>query len=376
MWQVQLCEMDYGNEETSAVSDVIHSKWLTMGERCKVFEDSFAKFLGNDVQCSTVSSCTAALHLAIMSLDLNFGDEVVVPALTFVADANVVIAQGGTPVLADCVSLSNLNVDLDTIQRVVTKKTRAIIAVHFAGYPVDIKPLAEFCKTKNIVLIEDVAHAPGASVDNQFTGTFGDISCFSFFSNKNLSTGEGGMIATKDSALHQRFQRARSHGMTSLSLDRHKGRAASYDVNEFGLNYRMDEIRASLGQVQLEKLLENNLRREKIVAQYHKNLDDLPIMMPFSHELGNIVSAYHIQPIIFETEDIRNDVMKYMKDRKIQTSIHYPSIKNFKAYEHMHHQDTPIADEISKRELTIPLFPTMSEDQIHKVISCIRSYFI
>ena len=261
MWKVPLFDLNYDDREERAVQDVIASRWLAMGEKTQAFENQFSSMLGGEADCYAVSSATAALHMGLIALGVGPGDEVVIPALTFVADANVVRMVGATPVLADCVSQSDWNVSAETIAPKLTPKTKAVIVVHFAGYPCEMEAISKLCKDRDVAIIEDVAHAPGASCNGKACGTIGDVGCFSFFSNKNLSVGEGGMVTATDEKISANLKALRSHGMSTLTLDRHKGRAITYDVEQVGLNYRMDEMRAALGSVQLEKLEEGNRRR-------------------------------------------------------------------------------------------------------------------
>ena len=185
MWKVQLFKLNYCEKETQVVKDVVDSGWITMGEKTKEFENQFEDLLGNGTKAVAMSSCTAALHAALASLDIKEGDEVIIPALTFVADINVVKIIGATPVLADCESFENWNMNADSIKKQITPKTKAVIIVHFAGYPCEMDEIIELCKTNNIALIEDCAHAPGGTYKGKACGSMGDISCFSFFTNKN-----------------------------------------------------------------------------------------------------------------------------------------------------------------------------------------------
>ena len=222
-----------------------------MGERTNSFEQKFGEYIGSKLLPTAVTNCTAALHMALLALGVKANDEVIISGLTFIADANVVKMVGASPVLADVTSLDDWNVSAKTIAERITARTRAVIIVHYGGVPCEMDEIVALCKAKNIPLIEDVAHAPGAEYKGQKCGTFGDISCFSFFTNKNLSVGEGGMVITNSDALNQKVKFLRSHGMSTLTLDRHKGRAITYDVLQPGLNYRMDEMSAALGVIQL-----------------------------------------------------------------------------------------------------------------------------
>lgn len=374
MWNIQLFKLNFDERERDAAAQVVEGGWLTMGERILGFESAFADFLGNSTKCIAVSNGTAALHMALLALNVRVEDEVIVPALTFVADANVVRMIGAKPVLADCTSISDWNVSAESIVRQITPKTKAVIVVHYGGYPCDMPAIAALCRERGIYLIEDVAHAPGASVAGQNCGTWGDVSCFSFFSNKNLSIGEGGMVSTQDEGLQQRLRYLRSHGMTTLTLDRHKGRTITYDVAEPGMNYRMDEIRAAIGLVQLDKLLAGNARRAEITARYRANLEGSSITIPFDVNvmLQDSVSAYHILPVLLPVEVDRVNVIEALRAKGIQSSIHYPPFWTFTAYaNYFDSSDLPVATVICERELTLPLFPTMTDDEVDVVTTAL-----
>ena len=372
MWKIQLFKLNFDHRETEAVRQTVESGWLTMGERITEFESKFSNYLGSQVQSLAVANGTAALHMALLALDVGPGDEVVIPALTFVADANSVRLVGAKPVLADCSSLDDWNMSVDTIERCITPKTKAVMIVHYAGYPCDMPAIVELCRQRGLKLIEDVAHAPGASVGERSCGTWGDIGCYSFFSNKNLSIGEGGMVTSCNPELIQRMRYLRSHGMTTLTLDRHKGRAITYDVAEPGLNYRMDEMRAAIGLVQLEKLPTGNARRKALTDRYRHNLTGTDVSIPFASLSGDHVSAYHILPVLLPAGCNRTAVIESLKTKGIQSSIHYPPFWKFTAYAgKFFPEDAPVAAEICERELTLPLFPTMTDDEVDFVTSAL-----
>ncbi|MBU1667502.1 DegT/DnrJ/EryC1/StrS aminotransferase family protein [bacterium] len=372
MWKVELFAPNYDERESQAVNEVLDSRWLTMGEKTKTFESNFSEMLGENVKCTALSSATAALHISLMALDIGEGDEVIIPALTFVADINVVRIVGATPVLADCSSYSDWNVSAETIERQISEKTKAVIIVHFAGYPCQMDEIVELCNDRGIALIEDVAHAPGATYKGQKCGTFGDYGCFSFFTNKNLSVGEGGMLSSKSEKLDQQGKYFRSHGMTALTLDRHKGRAITYDIAQSGLNYRIDEIRSSLGLVQLDKLSLANKSRKVLVERYILNLKDVKgITIPFL-ELKNIESVYHIFPLLLSESIDRVDLIGKLKVEGIQSSIHYPAFKDFTAFKDIGLNSASIAEDIAMRELTLPLYPTMGLEQVDFVCNGLK----
>jgi dTDP-4-amino-4,6-dideoxygalactose transaminase len=376
MWHVPLFELNYDDRELHAATEVINSAWITMGERTKSFEASFGEFLGDEVYCTAVSSGTAALHMALLAVGVGAGDEVIVPSLTFVADINVVQMVGARPMLVDCTSYDDWNISPEGIAAAITPHTTAALVVHYAGYACNMDSIAEAIRDKSagrrIYLIEDVAHAPGADYRGRACGSIGDIAAFSFFTNKNLSIGEGGMYVTRSRELHEKGRHLRSHGMTTLTLDRHEGRAVSYDVTEPGLNYRMDEIRAAIGLVQLEKLPESNRRRGELVKRYRELLNGLArVHVPFGrYALGQ--PNYHIFPILLDRSVDRASVIAGLKEHGIQSSIHYPPFQEFTAYRESDLTDTPIALDISKRELTLPLFPTMSFDQVELVCATLK----
>lgn len=371
MWKIPLFDLDYGEDEKNAVLEVLESKWLSSGEKTKKFEQEFSKYLGKNSLSTAVSNATAALHISLLIAGIKKDDEVVISGLTFVADANVVIMCGATPIFADINSLDNWNPNIKDIKSKVTSKTKAIIVVHFAGYPIeDIDELVRFCKERNILLIEDVAHAVGASYNGQKCGTFGDIGCFSFFSNKNLSTGEGGMFVTKNSEFDKQARLLRSHGMTSMTIDRHEGKTISYDVIQAGLNYRMDEIRCALGLIQLSKLDNNNNKRAKLVEYYIKKLNYLipDIIVPFVNISNKSISSYHIFPILLPIGTDRVEVMEKLKLKGIQTSIHYPSFKSFTYYSKFYTKPLTNIENISSRILTLPLYVNLTKEMIDEVI--------
>ena len=375
-WTVQLFKLNYDHQELDAATDVIQSGWITMGERTVSLEESFGEFLGKDLYCTATSSGTAALHMALLAAGVGPGDEVIVPSLTFVADINVVRLVGARPVLADCTSYDDWNISPEGIAAAMTPRTKAVLVVHYAGYACDMDAIREAIQETSdgrmVYLIEDAAHAPGADHRGLACGTIGDIGCFSFFTNKNLSVGEGGMFVTRSEELHEKGRYLRSHGMTTLTLDRHQGRSASYDVIQPGLNYRMDEIRAAIGLVQLAKLPEANQQRMRLVKHYQGLLWDTPALhVPFcNYVLGR--PSYHIFPVLLDASVDRAEVMAGLKEHGIQSSIHYPSFQGFTAFSHAGLSRTPIAADISHRELTLPLYPTMTFAQVELVCSTLR----
>jgi dTDP-4-amino-4,6-dideoxygalactose transaminase len=370
-WKVQLFKLNYDEREIQAVADTLRSGWITMGQRTLDFESAFARELGEGAQCLAVSNGTAALHIAVLALGIGPGDEVIVPGLTFIADINVVRMAGGVPVLADVTSLGDWAMDPADIERKITPRTRAVLIVHYAGYACDMGAITAICKRHGLPLIEDCAHAPGGEYQGRKLGTFGEVSAWSFFTNKNLSVGEGGMVVTRDPALFQKCKNLRSHGMTVASFDRMAGRANTYDVVEPGLNYRLDEMRAALGLVQLDKLSGANQSRKRLTERYFARLDKIQkLSVPFRY-FDRGTPTWHILPILLDEGVDRQAVIDGLKQAGVQSSIHYPAIQEFTAYRDCL-GDVPLAREISKRELTLPLYPTMSEAEVDWVCDALE----
>lgn len=372
-WRIPLSDVSFGPEEMQAVQEVLQSGWLTMGNVTQDFETAFAEYTGAKYALA-VTNCTAGLHMACLAAGLQPGDEAILPALTFVATANAVRYTGATPVFADITSERNLNISVEDIESRITPRTKAIIVVHYGGYACDMPHIMQLAHKHGLRVIEDAAHSAGAWLDSRHLGTWGDIGCYSFFSNKNMTTGEGGMVTTNDDTLYEKLRLLRSHGMTSLTWDRHKGHAWSYDVVELGYNYRIDEIRAALGNAQLKKLDGFNARRRELVKCYRDALQELApqIVVPFEAHPG--VTAAHIMPVLLPEGADRRGFMDRMKAGGIQTSIHYPPIHHFSAYSQQYAQvKLPLTDAIVGREVTLPLYPKLSEDDVLLVAQAVKA---
>ena len=372
-WSVRLSELDFGSEEIQRVVDVLESEWLTMGPETEAFEAAFARFL--DVKHAiAVTNGTAALHLAHHVMDIGPGDEVIVPSLTFIATANSVLYTGATPVFSDVTGTHDFNIDPDDIERRITPRTKGIAVLHYAGYPADMDRIQSIARRHGLYVVEDAAHAPGSMYKGRKLGTIGDVGCFSFFPNKNMSTGEGGLVVTNDDRLAERIRRARSHSMTSLTWDRVRGHANSYDVLDLGFNYRIDEVRAAMGHAQLERLESNNNRRKVLMEKYLTGLLECSmIKVPFEPADGTF--AFHLCPLLLAEEVDRAVFMSGMKERGIQTSIHYPPVHLFSYYiDRFGFQEgmLPVTEMITGREVTLPLYPGMSEGDVCRVVTALE----
>jgi dTDP-4-amino-4,6-dideoxygalactose transaminase len=368
-WKIPLADLDFGAAEEEAVLGVLRSKWLTMGAVTQEFERRFAESLGIR-HALAVSNATVALHLACVAIGIQPGDEVIVPSLTFVATANAPRYAGADIRFAEILSAHEPTIAPRAIEALITPRTKAILPVHYGGYPCRMPQIMDIARRHNLRVIEDAAHAPGASLDGKPLGTWGDLGCFSFFSNKNLSTGEGGMLVTNDDALAERARLLRSHGMTSLTWDRHKGHAYTYDVVTTGFNYRMDEMRAALGLVQLGKLEQNNTRRAGLTGLYWEGLAPLGAGLPFLDSIGS--SSHHILPTLLPQGVERYAFIDRMRAAGIQTSIHYPPIHQFTHYRGLYPSvSLPVTEDYAGREVTLPLYPGMSAEDVRVVVGAV-----
>jgi dTDP-4-amino-4,6-dideoxygalactose transaminase len=353
-----------GAEEKAALAEVIDSGWLTMGDRVRAFEQAFAEAHGAE-DAVAVDSCTAALHLIMHALGLGPGDEVLVPALTFVATANCVLYVGATPVFVDIESADVPLMSLADAKARCTARTKAVILVHFAGYLADREAWRAFARERGLMLIEDAAHAPGLPQ----VGTFGEAAAFSFYGNKNMTTAEGGAVIARDARLLETIRQARGHGMTSGTRQRLNARTPTYDVTMLGFNYRMDELRAAIALIQLRKLPGWNEIRRGLVMQYRRLLAKYcpSVTVPFAEPRP---SSFHIMPIVLPAGTVRQDVIGQLRDNGIQTTIHYTPIHLMSLYrERFPDVHLPRTEDFAQRELTLPLHPRMGCAAVEQVVT-------
>ncbi|HEX2980091.1 MAG TPA: DegT/DnrJ/EryC1/StrS family aminotransferase [Anaerolineaceae bacterium] len=376
-WTVPLADLDFGPEEDQAVLDVLHRKWLTMGAVSQAFEQEFAAYHGAK-HAIAVSNATQALHLACLALGIGPGDEVIVPSLTFVATSNAVLYTGAEVRFADIIGPAELTIDPADIEQKITPRTKAIIAMHYGGFPCRMPEIMAIAQRHGLHVIEDAAHAPGAWLNGKALGTWGEIGCFSFFSNKNLSTGEGGMLLTAHDGLAEKLRLLRSHGMTSLTWDRHQGHAYSYDVVALGYNDRIDEIRSALGRVQLAKLAEKNDRRRRLTEQYWQGLAKSGLELPFHDTFAacyrpndpqSYLPAHHLMPVLLPEGADRLAFVEKLKANGIQTSLHYPPTHRFSYFQERFGKiDLPRTEAVANREVTLPLWSEMGAEKVQQVI--------
>jgi dTDP-4-amino-4,6-dideoxygalactose transaminase len=374
MWIARLSELDFDETELAGVLDAIDSEWITAGPRTAEFEKAFATVCGTS-DAIAVSNGTAALFLALKALGVGPGDEVLCPSLTFVATAAAVIHCGARPVLVDICSAEDPTMDPVDAEHKITPRTKAILPVHYAGIPANMHALASVAKSHGLLIVEDAAHAPGARYDDRPCGSWSDAGCFSFFGNKNITTGEGGMITTSDPELAAHIRLLRSHGMTVNSWDRENGRPGHYDVTEFGFNFRFDDIRAALGLAQLAKLERINTQRKELSRLYNVLLSESEpdLVLPFASLSMDKEPSYHLYPVLFPTSEERNAMEELLREDGIQTSIHYKPIHWFKAFRDVDPDiSLPITEHFAERELSLPLYPSMTESHVESIVSAVN----
>lgn len=366
-FKIPLFQLNFDQEEIDAVTETIKSGWISTGPKCEELEQQFIDMF--DVKYAiSMSNCTDALHLACTLCEIKSGDEVLCPSLSFAASANCIRYVGATPVFCDIVGPEDINIDTADIERKITSKTKAIVVVHIAGFPADMDKIMPIAKKHNLKVIEDACHGPLSEYKGKKLGTIGDIGCFSFFSNKNISTGEGGMMITNNEWLAKRARLLRSHGMTTMSYQRASGHATSYDVVDLGYNYRMDDIRASVGVVQMNKLQKDLDKRVQVRKWYDDKLKSVKgVIVPFT-ENNEFVSNY-IMPIVLKdsTVEKRDQVRDKLHVAGIQTSVHYPAIHRFSIYKD-YKATLPQTDYVTANEITLPMYASLTEEDITFIV--------
>lgn len=370
-YKILLFDLNFDESEQKAVLETLRSKWISTGPRNAEFERRFAEMTGAR-HAVALSNCTVALHMSLLLNDIKPGDEVICPSLTFVATVNAIRYVNAIPVFADVKSMEDLTIDPDDIEKKISPRTKAIMLMHYGGFACDMKRIMPLAEKHRLKVIEDACHGPLSEYEGKKLGTIGTIGCFSFFSNKNISTGEGGMIITNDDTLYEKAKLLRSHGMTSLSFDRAKGHSTEYDVIALGYNYRMDDIRASIGIVQLDKLPGDLAIRAELRARYEKNLEGVKdIVIPFKGY--KYFTSNYIFPIVLQnsTVDRRNRVRKHLAAGGIQTSIHYPAVHRFSIYREFA-SSLPVTEYVADNLVTLPMFSKLTPEQVDYICETLK----
>jgi dTDP-4-amino-4,6-dideoxygalactose transaminase len=372
--KIPVFDVQLSESHVEAVAETLRSGWLTMGPRIEEFEAEFAAHLGCE-HAIAVNSCTAALHLAYLAAGIGPGDEAIVPGITFVASAAAVRYCGGTPVLAEVIGQGDLSLDPDDVEARITPRTKAVCAVHYGGYAAPLEQLSELCDRHGLVLIEDAAHSPDATVpgSERKLGTYGQSGTFSFFSNKILSCGEGGLLATDDDRVAELARSRRSHAMTSGTWDRHRGHAMSYDVVDVGYNYRLDEPRAALLSARLPDLAADVAERRRLTHRYRELLDGIEgVTVPYDAKQVDASSCY-VMPAMLQSVEQRDAVRKLLSERHaVQTSVLYPSINEFAAYG-AGADELPRCETVARTQLTLPLYPHLGDERLQRVVEALRN---
>ena len=362
-------------DDKKIVSRALGQSMLTLGPQLEKFEADFCKY-SKSKYAVAVSNCTAALHLSLMALGIKQDDEVIIPDLTFVADANAVLACNAKPVITD-INKENFFLSISNLKKNITKKTKAIIPVHIYGQVCNIDEILDVAKDNNLKVIEDCAHAVGTFYKSKHVGTLGNTGCFSFYPTKNITTAEGGMVITNSKQIAEKVRQLRSHGMTKSLKNRYSSEYPwVFDIIEPGYNYRLDEIRASLGITQLKRIKKINELRKKASSYYHKNLQNIPgIILP---DMVNDKShSYHLYTIRVKSpyKLSRNQLFKKLKDNGIRTTVYWMPIHMYTAYKKF---TTPSniknTSKIYEEILALPLFPTITLKHQNKVIACIKKF--
>jgi dTDP-4-amino-4,6-dideoxygalactose transaminase len=373
-YKIPLFDLNFSELEGQAVVETMKDGWISTGPKCLDFEKRFAEML-NVNYAVTVANCTTALHLAYEVLGIGAGDEVICPSLSFVATVNAIRYVNAIPVFCDVVSVHDLNIDPAKVELLITPKTKAIVVMHFAGFPVDMDRIMSIARTHNLKVIEDACHGPLSEYKGKKLGTIGDVGCFSFFSNKNISTGEGGMIVTNSREFESEIRLKRSHGMTSMSYQRASGHSTEYDVVTVGYNYRMDDIHASIGLVQLGKIQKDLEQRAEVRKYYLEEFDNLKdqVIIPFKTN-SEFVSNY-IFPIVIKncSKDRRDSIRNQMHSLGVQTSVHYPAIHKFSIYKNfITDNKLEITEKVVDSEITLPMYSKLAKEDVKFIVKCIN----
>lgn len=369
-----------GEDAIESVAESIRSGWVAMGPKVTQFEKTISEYVGSKYAIS-MNSATAGLHSSVMAMGIGQGDEVITTPMTFASTVNAIILAGARPVLVD-IDRHSLNIDVNKIEQAVTPHTKAIIPVHFAGMPCDMDVIEEIAKKHNLMIIEDAAHAMGASYKGSRTGSDkgrGHVAVFSFHPTKNITTAEGGIVCTEDEEIAEYLSVFRQNGMSKGAWNRYSSSGNThYDVPVPGLKYQMSDIQAAIGLSQLKQLDSFNRRRREICEAYEKELSDCP-GISFQQSAGyEHVHSRHIFPILVDTDTLKIDrdtFMQQMKERNIGTAIHYNAIHLFSGYAKAlgkKRGDFPEAEYVSDRILSIPLFPAMTDDDVAYCIDAIK----
>ena len=362
-YQIPLFNLNFDEREAQAAYDTIKSGWISTGPKNAELEQMFVDMWKVKYAVS-MSNCTDALHVCCMVCGFGPGDEVICPSLTFAASANCIRYVGATPVFADIVGPDHINIDPKDIEAKITPKTKGIVVVHMAGFPAKMDEIMAIARKHNLKVVEDACHGPLSEYKGKKLGTIGDCAAFSFFSNKNISTGEGGMFITNNEELAAKARLIRSHGMSTMSYQRASGHATEYDITCLGYNFRMDDIRAAIAIEQLKKLPGDLETRLAVRQRYVERLSKNPrLAVPFADNT-EFVSNYIFPVIVLNsTKEQRNALREYIHAAGIQTSVHYPAIHKFSVFNDGK-TVLPQTEYCTNNEVTLPMYAALTLDQV------------
>lgn len=370
------CRPSISQEEIDEVSEVLRSGWLTSGPKVIEFEERFRDYIGCNEAVAT-NSCTAGLHLSLIALNIGQGDEVITSPMTFPSTANVIVNVGATPVFAD-IERETLNIDCDEVLNATSNETKAIMPVHYAGNSCNMNRIMKIADEKRIRIVEDAAHAVGATYADKKIGTFGISTSFSFYVTKNMTTGEGGMITASDGDIADKIRMLRMHGIDRDAWKRHhKGGNWYYEVKCAGYKYNMTDVQAAMGLVQLRKLDEFNAQRQLMAHYLTKGLHGIPeVALPHSTE--NSERVWHLFPILLDIENLkidRDEFIKAMLAENIGVSVHFIPVHRHPFYRKEYNfskEDFPVANWAYERLVSLPLYPLMTEDDMDDVLIAVE----
>lgn len=362
-YKIPLFNLNFDEREAQAAYDTIKSGWISTGPKNAELEQMFID-MWNVKYAVSMSNCTDALHVCCMVCGFGPGDEVICPSLTFAASCNCIRYVGATPVFADIVGPDHINIDPKDIERKITPNTKGIIVVHMAGFPCQMDEIMAIARKHNLKVIEDACHGPLSEYQGVKLGTIGDCAAYSFFSNKNISTGEGGMFITNNEEMAAKARLIRSHGMSTMSYQRASGHATEYDITCLGYNFRMDDIRAAIAIEQLKKLPKDLEARLAVRARYVERLAGMErVAVPFADNT-EFVSNY-IFPIVIlnSTREQRDALREFMHAEGIQTSVHYPAAHRFSTYRELG-AVLPQTEYVTENEITLPMYAALTMEQV------------
>ena len=366
-----------GEEEIAEVVNTLRSGWLTTGPKVEQFQRGFAAAVSAR-HAVALNSATAALHLALEAVGVGAGDEVVIPAYTFAATGEVVTYLGARPVLADC-RLDTLNIDAGTIEPVLTSRTKAIIPVHIAGQVCDMEPILDIARARGLAVIEDAAHALPASYKGRPVGTIGDITAFSFYATKTITTGEGGMVTTERADYAARVKQMSLHGLSGDAWNRYSSRGHwYYEIEEFGFKYNMTDVAAALGLRQLDRMWAFQQRREEIARTYSDSFGGLDACV-VPRDAGFGTHAWHLYILELNLAALtvgRDQIVESLRTRGIGTSVHFMPLNLHPVYQRRYGYQPgqfPASEAVFNRAFSLPIYPDMTDGEVAQVIDAVQS---